>query len=151
MLKNEKGVTLTLLIATIIAMSIILGITMSSADDLLRNSQKNKIRTSMYMVQSKAEILLENYLFDETDNLGKEASLSLINKVGWEIGDTKYIYRVWDKDILNGHGIKIKDFLDEDSFIVRYDLENDEVDIAFPKGYVDKQGNIQYTLSSLEE
>ena len=105
----------------------------------------------MYMVQSKAEILLENYLFDETDNLGKEASLSLINKVGWEIGDTKYIYRVWDKDILNGHGIKIKDFLDEDSFIVRYDLENDEVDIAFPKGYVDKQGNIQYTLSSLEE
>ena len=57
MLKNNKGVTLTILVISIIVMIIIFGITLSSADDLLRNSEKNRLKTNMYLIQSKAATL----------------------------------------------------------------------------------------------
>ena len=63
-IKNNKGVTITVLVLTIIIMLILFGITFSSATDLLRNSQKNKMKTMLYMVQSRAQILLDDFLFE---------------------------------------------------------------------------------------
>ena len=57
-IKNRKGVTLTVLVITIIVMMILTSITITTGTELLRNSQKNKMKTMLYMVRSRAEILL---------------------------------------------------------------------------------------------
>ena len=122
MLKNNKGVTLTILVISIIVMIIILGITLSTADDLLRNSQKNRLKTNMYLIQSKAATLLEDYLFDGTDNLGATTvNDTQITGVGWTKDDSKYIYREWDKTTLEKYGIDTDNFSSTDKFIIQYD------------------------------
>ena len=66
MLKEKKGVTLGILVVAIILMFIIFGVTMSAGTDLLRNSDKNRLMTNLYLIRSRATTLLEDYLFDKT-------------------------------------------------------------------------------------
>jgi Tfp pilus assembly protein PilE len=72
-LKNNKGVTMVILIITIIVMLIIFGITYNTANDLLRNSQKNRLRTNLYLIQSRASALLEDYLFYYDEDAAAES------------------------------------------------------------------------------
>ena len=71
-LKNKSGVTISVLVVTIIVMLILFGITFSTGSNLLRNTQRNKMKTMLYMVKARAEILIEDYLF-EYDNLNLES------------------------------------------------------------------------------
>lgn len=66
MLNGKKGVTLGILVVAIILMFIIFGVTMSAGTDLLRNSDKNRLMTNLYLIRSRATTLLEDYLFDKT-------------------------------------------------------------------------------------
>ena len=151
MLKNNKGVTLTILVISIIVMIIIFGITLSSADDLLRNSEKNRLKTNMYLIQSKAATLLEDYLFDGTDNLGTtNASDTQISGVGWIKDDNRYIYREWDKTTLENYGIDTENFSSTEKFIIQYDKVDNEVDVASTSGFRDEDDTVKYTLSSLK-
>ena len=80
-IKNKLGVTLTVLVITIVVMMILFSITFSTATELLKNSQKNKMKTMLYMVQSRAEILLEDYLFefDDEDSDARTAKLLAVS------------------------------------------------------------------------
>ena len=95
-IKNNKGVTLTILVLTIVVMLILFGITFSSATELLKNSKKNKMKTMLYMVKSRAEILLDDFLFDN-DGKNKDVlkstseSLKGINSTDGEISYVGYI------------------------------------------------------------
>ena len=64
MLRENKGITLTVLAVTIIVTGIIITITIMSGSELIQNSKKNKLKSNLYLIQTKAENLLENYLFD---------------------------------------------------------------------------------------
>lgn len=64
MTKDKKAITLVSLVITIIVMLIIFGVTITSGTVLLDNSKKTKIETSLLMVKARAEILLEQYMFD---------------------------------------------------------------------------------------
>ncbi|MBR1539925.1 MAG: hypothetical protein IJ629_01900 [Clostridia bacterium] len=80
-IKNKLGVTLTVLVVTIVVMLILFSITFSTGTELLKNSQKNKMKTMLYMVQSRAEILLEEYLFeyDDEDSDARTAKLLAVS------------------------------------------------------------------------
>lgn len=64
MLRENKGITLTVLVITIIVTGIIISITITSGSELIQNSKKNKLKSNLYLIQSKAENLFENYIFD---------------------------------------------------------------------------------------
>ena len=175
-IKNNKGVTLTILVITIILMFILFGITFSSATDLLKNSQKNKMKTMLYMVKSRAEILLDDYLFehdseDQTqrennlkgvtdDSIGKELGGSYIKNTGSlsSIGDTtstipeknKAIYCSWDENTLKSQGIDTENLAQGDTIIVKYDLENGTVDVASTKG-ISIDGKSLHFLKDFDE
>lgn len=65
MTKDKKGITLISLAVTIVVMLIILGVTLVSGTALLDNSKLTKIETTLIMIKSRAEILAEQYGFDE--------------------------------------------------------------------------------------
>ena len=153
-IKNSKnGVTLTILVITIIVMLIIFGITFTTATDLLKNSQRNKMRSMLYLVQSRAENLLDDFIFDNDDGSGgvnkagitdeklnelggTKSADSEIKAVGYEdTVDDNYYYRTWSEATLLGQGIDTKNLADGDTIIVQYDIVNGEVDVASTKGF----------------
>ena len=150
MLKNNRGVTLTALIIMVLVLLIIVGTTVICSTDILRNSDKSKLKSNLYLVKARAETLLEDYLFDGTDNLGTEATDSQIEAVGFDEYTGNYIYRVWDATKLTEEGIDVDSVKDSEVFIVQYDLTNDSVDVASTIGYEDEDGNEIYILSELD-
>ena len=62
-------------------MIIILGITVFTADDLLRKTDIRKFQTNLYLVEARAKTMLNNYLFDGTDKLGNELDDVNISKL----------------------------------------------------------------------
>lgn len=156
MLRDKKGVTLVVLIISIIIMFIIFGITMNTGTELFRTSDKNRLKTNLYLIKARASSLLEDYLFDETsktayDNLGDDKSTSdQITAVGFIEDASRYIYATWDSDKLEEQGISTENIAATELFIVQYDIENDKVDVASTKGFEDEDGKIIYTLSELE-
>lgn len=155
MLKGKKGVTLVLLVVAIILMLIIFGVTISAGTDLIKNSEKNRLMTNLYLIRSKAATLLEDYLFDKTDesleNLGKPATSVQISEVGFiEERSSEYIYCAWNEDKLVEQGINTEDVASTESFIIQYNITRDTVDVASTKGY-ENAGNTIYVLSELEE
>lgn len=154
MLKNNKGITLTILVVTVIVMIIILAITISTGDELLRNTQKNRIKSNMYLIKARAETLLEDYLFDGTDNLGTmAATYNQVQIMGWtwDYSESNYKYRIWDIEKLKEQGIEAKDITDEDEFVVKFDLTTAEVDVGITRGFEDSSGKMLFTLSELIE
>lgn len=167
-IKNNIGVTLTILVVTIVVMLILFGVTFSTATDLLKNSQKNKMKTMLYMVQSRAEILLDDYLFD---NDGKDLStisdsdiqkalggtymrsLTDIQSVGFGTTFTELpskdtiIYCSWNESVLKSQGIDTKNLANGDTIVIQYNVATDEVDVASKKGFSDGDGNAIHALS----
>lgn len=64
MTKDKKGITLVSLVVTLIVMLIIFSVTLISATVILDNSKLTKIETTLYMAKARAEVLLEQYMFD---------------------------------------------------------------------------------------
>ena len=162
-IKNNKGVTITVLVLTIIIMLILFGITFSSATDLLRNSQKNKMKTMLYMVQSRAQILLDDFLF-ENDGGDEATTKTQINgldsgeiqealkgtyienitdlkNVGYELGNDALpeksvrIYCSWNEQTLTDQGIDTKNLAEGDTIIIQYNISEDSVEVASTKGF----------------
>ena len=84
--KKNSAITLVVLVITVIVMLIIFGITISSGTDLLRNTQKNRLKTNLYIIHAEAENFLEDFLFDKTSNC-------LLVKAGNYENWTKCIYK----------------------------------------------------------
>lgn len=156
MLRDKKGVTLGTLVVAIILMFIIFGVTMSAGTDLLRNSEKNKLMTNLYLIRARAATLLEDYLFDGSEenlaDLGDSANTSQIESVGFtEDESCEYVYCIWDMSKLTEQGIDIENVSATESFVVQYNITRDRVDVASTRGFEDENGNVIYILSDLEE
>lgn len=156
MLKNKKGVTLGVLVVSIIVMFVIFGVTMSAGTDLIRNADKNRLVSTLFLVKSRAATLFEDYLFDKStdslNNLGTTATSDQIALVDFtEDGTSEYIYTVWNISKLEEEGIDTEDVASTESFIIQYNVTKDTVDVASTKGYEDEDGNTIHSLSKLEE
>ena len=145
-IKNKRGITLVALIVTIIVMIILFGITYTSGTALIRESQKEKMKSMLYLVQGRAQILLDDYLFNHDGE-----DLKNISDEQVQIADAGYdekisggnippkdetIYCIWDATVLKSQGIDIKNLADGDRIVIEYDIKNGEVDVASENGYV---------------
>ena len=151
MFKVKNGVTLISLVIIIIVMLIILGITVTTADELLRNTDIKKFQTNLYLIEARAQTMLNDYLFDGTDKLGAELDDVNISKFDWEENTSKYVYREWNIAELKKQGIDTSNIAENEKFIIKYDIINEVVDVASTRGIVDSDGEEKYTLSSLKE
>lgn len=149
MIKNNKGVTLVVLTITIITMLIILGISVTTATNLLKETNTRKLKTNLHLIEARAQTLLDDYLFDGTDNLGKETTKD-ISKYGWTENELQFIYREWNKTMLKDQGIDVKNMASNEIFIIQYDVINERVDVASVRGIVDVDGKDLYTLTDLK-
>lgn len=168
---KSNGVTLTLLVVTILVMLILFSITISTSGELIKNSQKSKLKTMLYMVETRAEILLEEYLFeiDETsldsvsdeeienylggeyiNNQSKLLIKKFVDECGGEIPPREHIiFCLWNEATLRSQGIDTKNLANGDIVVIKYDLINKEIDVASKNGVIDSDGILKNSLKEL--
>jgi Tfp pilus assembly protein PilE len=147
MRRNVKGVTLTVLVITIIVILILAGVTFNTTTDLLYDSKLKTNITNLRLVQMQAENLYEKYSFDgdtmDTTTMGEKAQASDLSKCNISTSEDWY---KWTKDTLANNGLDTE-MLSSDTgfFLVNYDTN----EVAISKGYTAKSGTKYYTLSDM--
>ena len=149
-MKNNKGITLTTLIITIVVMTILSGITITGGYNVIKKAKLESIKTNMLLLQAQTKTFLEEYNFskDETKLIGTKISDSdtniaqKLNNAGVNSIDDWYYLQNEDYQEMNLSDVKPEE---NEYFLVKYDKENLEVEILYTKGY-----NNKYTLTELK-
>lgn len=156
MLRNEKGVTMAMLIVTVIVMVVVASIAMTAGSNLRKKTELADRVSQMQLIQAKAEEIYNEHLYKGSKLLGQEVTLN----EGDEIRNEKW-YKLSSED-MKSMGI---DFTptDEYYYCVKYDLteENSEegvdkedidpIDVYYSGGYESTNGNMYYTLGKLKD
>lgn len=156
MLRNEKGVTMAMLIITVIVMVVVASIAMTAGSNLRKKTELADRVSQMQLIQAKAEEIYNEHLYKGSKLLGQEVTLN----EGDEIRNEKW-YKLSSED-MKSMGI---DFTptDEYYYCVKYDLteENSEegvdkedidpIDVYYSGGYESTNGNMYYTLEKLKD
>ena len=168
-MKNNKGVTLTSLVITIIVLLIISAITVNISDEVIQEAKLQDLRTNMLLIQAKAKTYAEEVTF-QTANLdsSKEDDLLKLTEIkasklkGTPLQDcnTKIQTAAEDAGVedfvdfyylssenLSEMGIKI-DVPNEAYYLVKYDFKDTEV--VFTKGIKYKE-KTYYKLSDINQ
>lgn len=152
MLKNDRGVTLAILVTTIIVIIILAGTTITASDMIITSTKAKTVVTNMYLVSRKAESMYEEYQFNGTSEpytgtkISDTTSLNSYFKDSYsQPTDSKWYS--WDKSVLTSLGFDDEMLSDDAQFIVNY------VDgqVIYTKGVKDTDGSTKYTLTDLTE
>lgn len=168
-MRNNKGITLTSLVITIIVLIIISGITVNINNDLIKQAKLQDLRTNMLLIQAKAKIYAEEVNF-ETANLdsSKEEDLKKISEIKASklkgttladceasiqtaaqnagVTDTTDFYYLSSEN-LSEMGINIE--MSEDIYyLVKYNFE--DIEVVFTKGFKYKDVTY-YKLSEINK
>ena len=178
-MKNNKGISLTTLVITIVVLLILAGISIQTGSKAITSSKLENIKTNMLLVKVKAKEYTENANFKlgtSIDSLSEEEKSSRIEQarnelVGEEIKDgnifsnninittenilsdnSNYIYYYkLSKDNLESMGLKDLKSSEKDGwYIIKYDIKNVQVEIYNTVGF-ENDGNKTYSLSEIEQ
>lgn len=154
--KNEKGITLLVLVITIIVLLILAGVGITQVGDILEQVNKETICTDMLLIQAKAKVLNEKANFNKDETMLKGQKLS--DMVGNEqinnlksqgiISETEEQYAkyyVWDKQVIDELQLGLENMKDGEFYIVNYATE----EVIYPEGYKHTDGNTYHKLSEL--
>lgn len=146
-MRNQKGITLVMLVITIIVLIIITSVTVYTGTGVIKRASLQNLNTNMLLLQAKTKTLAEESRFnkDESNLKGKKVSeitendkiTQLINENVIENAEQYYLL---SQDDLNSMGLeKVKV---EEGYLVNY--ETDE--IIYLKGF-EANGETYYKLS----
>lgn len=175
-MKDNKGITMVVLVITIVILLIIAGISIFHGNKAIKSSQLENVKTNMLLIKVKAKEYTENANFKlgtnfesatdkdtkvanaKTELKGEEIKNSSMFGSGMNItqeqltsDNTKYIYYYR----LNTTNLKDMGFskLESDEsngwYIIKYDIKNLEVEIYSTRGFK-KDGVMYYSLTDLE-
>lgn len=88
-LKNNKGVTILILVVTIVLMLILAGVSLNTGFSVLDDMRMGSLVSNMNLVQAKAEVIYENYTFynNDTDCLVGSGPYQIDHSL--QLGDVK--------------------------------------------------------------
>ena len=154
--KSEKGITLLVLVITIIVLLILAGVGITQVGDILEQVNKETICTDMLLIQAKAKVLNEKSNFNKDETILKGQKLSEIagnteivalktNGIISESEENYNKYYVWNKQVIEELQLGLEDMEDTQIYIVNYATD----EVIYPQGYEHVDGNKYYKLSDL--
>ena len=151
-IKNGKGVTLLTLIITIVVMIIIASIAIYSGSQVIKDAQKEDVKTNMLLIQAEMKNYVEQAKFEGKDTIDGVT----VNNVTLHIQSAD--------DAVNGAGNEVKNYyriLNDMSdfnlgnlnkpelYLIAFDINKVEVYVYFLNGIEDSNGSIYYELSEM--
>ena len=143
-MKKENGITLVMLIITIIIMLILTGITFYTGSNLLKKTRLQTIMTNMLLIEAKAQTIKDRVEF--TKNEGELYGTLVEEPNDSEIasGVTEGKWYKWDQNTFNLTGLT-----GIDSDMVYY-VNYETMEVIYRDGYTYSDGNIYYKLSDIK-
>ena len=135
-LKMEKGITLVVLIITVILMMILVGVTLHFSTDAIEKANLEDIKTDMISIKTRAKIIAEQYNFKDIDALvGNEITAEEARKLNltetWEANSDKILK--WSSSDLSNQNLSS---IEGDIYVVSYDLDDpNNCEVYYLKGY----------------
>lgn len=179
-MKNDKGITMLILVITIIVLVIIVSISIQSGNKVIMSSKLENLQTNMLLIQVKAKEYIENANFDlgtTIESVSAEEKNNRISKAktelkGEEIVETSifegninktteelqteneqyiYYYKLRKND-LNDMGLnKVKTDQKNGIYIIKYDVKNLAVEVYNTVGFKDNNENSDTIYYSLSD
>ena len=159
--KNNKGITLIILIFTIIILLILASITIYSGKESIKKAQLESLKTNMLLIKAKAKEYVEQASFkngvnkseisEEAKNelKGKEANASDYSKQNITINGGEILYKL-TSDNLKEMGLKDVKLGSNEEYLVKYNIKDVTVEVYNTSGY-ENNGTTVYSLSELEK
>ena len=150
-MKNNKGITLSALVITIVILIIITSITWYTGSNIIKQVNLQNVNTDMMLIKAKVKTISEQAKFNKDNSNYKGTPLSnvLDNKKIDKLVDEGIVeditkYYLLSKDDLNNMGLEKINIAD--GYIVNY--ENEE--IIYVKGF-ENEGKTYYKLSDMKD
>ena len=118
MLRKENGVTLVALIVTIIVMLILASITIVASKNLNDKARVKNLKTSMLLIQAKAEEIYNKYEYEKNSNYPGEQDGEEYDDACEALGDDDGTYTRHLKSDAEDYPAGLK--VDSDDFYVNY-------------------------------
>ena len=160
---NDKGISLIVLVITIIILIVLASITFEYGKTSINNAKLETLKTNMLLIKAKAMEYVEQANFkagpsnsykDLEDNLKTEIAQELKGTpdsgsyVYITLQDGQYLYDVTNE--LENMGIKDVNLASGEKYLVRYDVRNATVEVYNTKGF-DINGTMKYSLTELQQ
>ena len=178
-LKNNKGITLIVLVITIIVLLIIAGVTITAGTESIKRAKLETLRTNMLLIKAKSKEYCEEANFragiinaGDTDEVKAEKIQKGVNFLSTEKKlpsaevselpvqlETEESYNYIAKldteapnnSVLKELGLnEVANSENAGIFYVGFDIKNNKVEVFNSKGYSSKDGRTYYRLSQIE-
>lgn len=178
-MRNNKGITIIVLVITIIVLLILSGISIKTGNNIIKQSNLENIKTNMLLVKIKAKEYVENANFklgtafdkvtDENDKnsriakakeelQGEEISDISIFKNNINISQEQlsndnsnytYYYKL-DTPNLKDMGLSnVKSDKTDGYYIIKYNIKDNEIEVYNTKGFENNK-QIYYSLTEIQ-
>lgn len=174
-MREDRGITLTTLVITIIVLLIIAGISAGTGNKVIKSSELENVKTNMLLIKAKGKEYVENASFklgtnfkDSTDiknriktakaELKKGEEMTESEILNQNIGITQdnikntdytYYYKLSNDDLTDMGLSNVKSDEKNGWYIIKYDLKNVEVEVYNTLGY-ERDGNKYFSLTELQ-
>ncbi len=149
--QNSKGITLVVLVLTIVILMILTSVTVYTGSSIIKQVSLQNINTDMMLIQAKAKTIVEQAKFNKDNSNYKGTPLInvLDNKKIDKLIDEGIVedvtkYYLLSKDDLNSMGLEKVDIAD--GYLVNYETE----EIIYVRGF-EKDNNTYYKLSDIKD
>lgn len=148
---NQKGITLTTLVITIIVIAILASVTVYTGIGIIKQANLQNINTNMMLIQAKTKTIAEKAKFNKDTSLYKGTKLADVsgNKKIDELITNNIIENKENSYLLSGADLKemgLEKIKVEEGYIVNY--ETDE--IIYVKGF-EANNQVYHKLSEMKE
>ena len=159
MYKKEKGVTLVILVVTVIILLVIAGIVIQSGLGSIKNAEVESLKTNMLLLQAKGKEYVENTNFHfGTGELSEEQKTEIKNQylkgtvaqgeLPQELKENEEAYQLSSQDMQD---MGLNDLAETaEDYLMIYNIQEEYVDIMYKPGLT-KDNKTYYTLTSIEE
>lgn len=169
-MKKNKGITMIVLVVTIVLLLIIAGISIGEGNKVIEESKLENLKTNMMLIKVKSKEYVENANFKLGTNIDtatdkatrintaqNELKGSIVDKnilegkvESNEENEYTYYYKL-STDDLNNMGISNVESDEKNGvYVVKYDLKNVEVEIYNTKGF-ESEEKTYYSLTEIQE
>lgn len=147
MKKNEKGITLTTLVITIIIILILAGTLTYAGSSIIKSAKLQTINTDLLLIQAKVKTLEEKANFEGKPELlvgvNINTNTQLLNSVGiTTVQETDKFYSISNEEDLNKLGVSVNT---NSEYIVNYT----DGEVYYVEGYKHTDGKKYYKLSEI--
>ena len=176
-MKENKGITMVVLVITIVVLLILAGISIGTGNNIIKSSRLENLKTNMLLIKVKAKEYVENANFKLGTNFesatdketritnakaelkGEEITDSSIFSDGINISQEQleddklknytYYYKLDTNNLADMGLSKVESDATNGWYIIKYDIKNLEIEIYNTVGF-ENDGSKYYSLTELQ-